>query len=241
MDARGVAETIAPDGRCEIILHRAEPPLEHVGPDWQPQPAAFLYGPLTRALVLEQRGVMDVFGIRLHPWATGCLGEKPGTWRDRAVPLAEIMGEAASSDLLAVAQSADDLTGFIPLAELLLARSLSENAAMADVQAAIDSQADDAGLSVDGIAAKGGLTVRTLSRRFERACGLTAREWIRIARFQAARAALKSGADSLSAIAAEAGYADQAHMTREFRRLAGTTPRPSRAVDVMDVLYAEPG
>lgn len=241
MDARGTAETIAPDGRCEIILHRAEPPLEHVGPDWQAQPAAFLYGPLTRALVLEQRGVMDVFGIRLHPWATGCLGDKPGTWRDRAVPLAEIMGEAASAELLAAARSAANLARFIPIAAPLLAQGLSGNAAMADVQAAIACQADDAGLSVDGLAVKGGLTVRTLSRRFQRACGLTAREWIRIARFQAARAALKSGADSLSAIAAEAGYADQAHMTREFRRLAGTTPQPSRAVDAMDVLYAGPG
>ena len=151
------------------------------------------------------------------------------------------MGEAASAELLAAARSAANLARFIPIAAPLLAQGLSGNAAMADVQAAIACQADDAGLSVDGLAVKGGLTVRTLSRRFQRACGLTAREWIRIARFQAARAALKSGADSLSAIAAEAGYADQAHMTREFRRLAGTTPQPSRAVDAMDVLYAGPG
>lgn len=56
----------------------------------------------------------------------------------------------------------------------------------------------------------------------------------RVLRFRRAERLAGSGA-SLAAVAAQAGYADQAHFTRECRRLTGrspsdlfkTTPEPS--------------
>ena len=70
-----------------------------------------------------------------------------------------------------------------------------------------------------------GLGERQLRRRFERAVGYGPATLVRVQRFQhfLALAEQQPGA-ALSRLAAEAGYADQAHLTRECGRLTGLTP-----------------
>ena len=67
-----------------------------------------------------------------------------------------------------------------------------------------------------------GLGERQLRRRFERAVGYGPATLVRVQHFLAL-AERQPGA-ALSRLAAEAGYADQAHLTRECGRLAGLTP-----------------
>jgi AraC-like DNA-binding protein len=64
---------------------------------------------------------------------------------------------------------------------------------------------------------------RQFERDFLRAVGITAKQFAVIARFRFAAARLSSDR-SLAATAAEAGYADQSHMVRDFRRLGGSSP-----------------
>jgi AraC-like DNA-binding protein len=66
---------------------------------------------------------------------------------------------------------------------------------------------------------------RELQRRFADRVGYGPKTFQRIARFQRAVAQLSRGGAGLAATAASAGYADQAHLTRESRRLAGLSPR----------------
>lgn len=58
--------------------------------------------------------------------------------------------------------------------------------------------------------------------------GLRAVQLVRLARFRRALTLL-DGTASLAAVAVGAGYADQAHLTREFLRMAGVTPGVHRA------------
>ena len=53
-------------------------------------------------------------------------------------------------------------------------------------------------------------------------CGLTPRDVRRLARFERARADL--GRAPLAEVAHRCGYADQAHLTREWGALAGCSP-----------------
>jgi len=62
------------------------------------------------------------------------------------------------------------------------------------------------------------------ARLFATEFGLRPKETARVARFTRARAAALDGGAGLAGIAAVHGYADQAHLTREWRRLAGCTP-----------------
>jgi AraC-like DNA-binding protein len=69
---------------------------------------------------------------------------------------------------------------------------------------------------------------RTLERLFAEQVGLAPRTYARLRRVGAAAAALERAArgpaGSLSALAHGLGYADHAHMTREFTRVMGVTP-----------------
>lgn len=66
---------------------------------------------------------------------------------------------------------------------------------------------------------------RQSERLFKDATGWTPIRFSRLCRFQKAVAMLTSSRDtSLAATAIDCGYSDQAHMTREFRDLAGVPP-----------------
>jgi AraC-like DNA-binding protein len=68
------------------------------------------------------------------------------------------------------------------------------------------------------------LSPRQLHRRCLSAFGYGPRQLSRILRFQRALEEVRCGVP-LARVAAAGGYADQAHLSREVRALAGTTPR----------------
>jgi AraC-like DNA-binding protein len=72
-----------------------------------------------------------------------------------------------------------------------------------------------------------GTTERQLLRRFNAAVGYGPKTLDRVLRFQRflSRApAVANGEEGLARIAAEVGYADQAHLSRECVRLSGLSP-----------------
>lgn len=74
-------------------------------------------------------------------------------------------------------------------------------------------------------AAPSGSGERQLRRRFENAVGYGPATLVRVQRFQCFLALADSEPGTLLVrLAAEAGYADQAHLTRECRRLSGLSP-----------------
>ncbi|MCY1080846.1 AraC family transcriptional regulator [Archangium lansingense] len=73
------------------------------------------------------------------------------------------------------------------------------------------------------------LSTRTLQRAFKDRVGFSPRTYTRITRLQEALTALREHPTrSLSEVAHRIGYADHAHMTREFRELTGRTPSDYR-------------
>lgn len=77
--------------------------------------------------------------------------------------------------------------------------------------------------SVAAAAAHLGITVRQLHRVLRQEVGLAPSTYRRVRRFQRF-VRLSDARVGLAAAAAEAGYADQAHLTRDVTRLAGLTP-----------------
>ena len=79
------------------------------------------------------------------------------------------------------------------------------------------------------LAAEVGWSRRHFAARFQRQVGLTPKATGQVLRFSHALSLLTaphtgSIGTSISTVAAEAGYADQSHLNREFRRLTGSTP-----------------
>ena len=80
------------------------------------------------------------------------------------------------------------------------------------------------------LAAAAGLSRFELVRRFGAQTGLTPHAFQTNVRIAQARRLLAAGA-APAAVAAACGFADQAHLTRAFRRAVGVTPaRYARAV-----------
>ncbi len=178
-------------------------------------------GPDTTAVPADRPAGVRSAGLRFRPGALpSLLGVPASALRDRRVPLADV---APGLDA-AVRPRLEDGDPALPLlAEAALRlpghppdRTLAAVAA----QLAPGTGAD---VSVAGIAEALGCTTRTLHRRCHEAFGYGPAVLRRVLRFRRAVALLAGGVPPAAA-AARAGYADQPHLSREVRALAGRTP-----------------
>lgn len=117
------------------------------------------------------------------------------------------------------------------LEELVVRRDPVEIAEARGVAAiAALAERDRSVCRVDQLATAAGTSVRTLQRLFDRHVGASPsfviRRWRIIEAAEAASAALSSDEEwrGWAAVAADLGYSDQAHLTRDFRRHLGTSP-----------------
>ena len=78
-------------------------------------------------------------------------------------------------------------------------------------------------LKLDEIAAAAGLSATYLIRAFKQRYGMTPHAYLTSCRVQYSRAQLRRGRE-IADVALEAGFADQAHLQRVFKRLLAATP-----------------
>src|SRR5690606_36495513 len=79
------------------------------------------------------------------------------------------------------------------------------------------------GAAVSAVASDVGLTRRHLGELVRVETGVTPQQWRQLARFQRSQPMVAAGR-RLADVAAACGYADQAHLAREWRELAGCGP-----------------
>jgi AraC-like DNA-binding protein len=187
-------------------------------------------GPDTGAVPVARRAGETVIGVRFHPGAgPAVLGPRASELRDTRVPLEAVWGRDGREleERVAAASPAD---GPAVLQQRLLARLAAAREPRPDplVAAAVHLLEGHAVLPgrVGGLGDTLGLGERQLRRRFHAAVGYGPKILARVLRFQRLLELLdRSGPRaSLAAAAADAGYADQAHMTIECARLAGLPP-----------------
>jgi AraC-like DNA-binding protein len=77
---------------------------------------------------------------------------------------------------------------------------------------------------ITALAERTGWSRKHLAQRFHAEIGLAPKAVARIARFENAQTLARRGNAPWAAIAADCGYADQAHMIRDFGEFAGTSP-----------------
>jgi AraC-like DNA-binding protein len=198
---------VLPDGCTDLI--------------WQSGAGAFVAGPDTGPVSDTRPAGTVLVGARFRPGAGGAaLGVPLSELLDQrvdaaelpAVPGGRLPGSLAPAEALRrMAGIATEMVTDRPPDRLVLdaARLLGRPGARAEL-----------------VAARLGLGERQLRRRCQAAVGYGPRMLTRVLRFRRflSRAeAAGTGAD-LAGLAAEAGYADQAHLTRESTRLAGMPP-----------------
>jgi AraC-like DNA-binding protein len=219
----GVADAIIPDGRVELVFHYGGS-FWRYAEDRDPvrQPHALLVGQMIEPVVLATEGIAGVAAIRLRPAAVRTLlgfasNEVSGCFVDlnlifpSAKQLPERLSEAvADSERIAL------------LEQWLTERSCP--APRPHVEGAVETILATSGRApVSALAARAGTSVRQMERQFHADVGLTPKTFARIIRLQAALRRVRQGRP-LNDVALECGFFDQAHMSRDFRELAATSP-----------------
>ena len=161
-------------------------------------------GPATGPKFTSRPAGTPAFGVRFRVGAAGAaLGIPAAELLDATVPLEDVWPDGAEMT---------ERIGDRPSAERLAAM----------VQRRL-TEAPDALVRAAATGADPGLGARQLRRRFADAVGYGPKTLQRILRFQRFLA-LAQGQTDLARLALEAGYADQAHLTRECSRLSGLPP-----------------
>lgn len=214
----GRRETILPDGSFELTFNLGDPVIEHRDGRRERQPMAMLVGETRRAVTIEPAGRVDFVGVRLrHGSAHAVIGAPLREIRDRMLDLRDVNRKLDLRERLA--EERDDAAR----AELIL-RTLRGGEAEALATRAAAAIVRRAGrLSISRLAQNVGVTVRTLSRAFDRALGLTPKTLARVTRLNRAASLLREGG-AAAHVALDAGFYDQAHLVNEFRALAGLSP-----------------
>lgn len=173
-------------------------------------------GPDTRAYVAASGGDQPVVGLRVGGGVgPAAFGIPAYAVRDLRVPVADVWGVRTAGSLRRRVASAPDIGAEL---ERIIGSRLESSPADA-AMSVVDALARR-GCPVPSIAAAVGLSERQLHRRTREAFGYGAKTLSRIHRFQAALAFARAGLPPADA-AVRAGYADQPHLAREVRTLAG--------------------
>ena len=212
--ARGEAhvQRIIPDGCIDLLFTDGE---------------LIIAGPDTESVELELVPNRSIVGLRFRAGqAPAVLGVPASELLDLRVSASELLGSRVSalSDGLASVPTPRAGTALL---ERAVAAWIRERAP-ADVlvtRAIAQLMVPSADWSVASLAAELGVSERQLRRRFLHAVGYGPKLLERVLRLRRfIHAAACSRVNGLAALAAEAGYADQPHLTRECRDLTALTP-----------------
>ena len=225
----------APVGSCTLILSLG-PPLRLFGPAGPTVPASFLAGMHDAAVITEFTGVQHGIQVDLSPLGVFALLRRPMPELTNVAPRLDELDEPRLAALpVRLAEDRDWPRRFARVDATLL-RLLEDSPARADpeVAQAWRRLVRAAGaVTVQELADDTGWSRRHLLTRFRGQVGLAPKPAARVLRFRRAARLLVPAADgrpgppvsgSLTSVAAACGYADHAHLVREFRALAGCTP-----------------
>jgi len=185
---------------------------------------AFVGGLSDRPLMTEFVGAAGGVQVDFTPLgARRCLGLPMEELTNRVVALEDVFGPALLAEEL---QEAPDWPQRFALLDAALLRRAAIGPAPAPEVAWTFRRlaAADGRLSIGALAAEVGWSRRHLASRWRRDVGLTPKATARVLRFERAHALVRAGR-ALADVAYDCGYADQSHFNREFRALAGATPR----------------
>jgi AraC-like DNA-binding protein len=186
---------------------------------WEQGRGAFVAGPDTGPAPAPNRVGTVRIGVRFRPGAGGpALGLPLSELRDQRVDLADLR-PALAGMLPGTLDRWTAVTRVLDVAGRLAADG-PPDIAMAHASRMLADPAARA----EYVAAEVGLSARQLRRRFHDTVGYGPKTLQRVLRFRQFLARIDAGDTDLAAIAAGAGYADQAHLTRECAEMAGLTP-----------------
>ncbi|MGW0708216.1 helix-turn-helix domain-containing protein [Streptomyces sp. NPDC002643] len=221
---------LVPTGRATLLINLAEPftgvrRLGLAGGD-SGSIGSLVVGVEDRPAICVHPGGQEAIRVEFTPLgAYRLFGMPMSELTNLAVRIEDVLGPDAGRLVERLAAMPDWAGRFDLLDAALLARLGGGPEPAPEVGHAWRLLTGSAGVvPIARIAAEVGWSQGYLIRRFTQQIGLTPKASARVLRFRHAVAMLGRGTASLTEISTACGYYDQAHLNREFRAIAGTTP-----------------
>lgn len=188
--------------------------------------SSFASGLFAGPVIIESSGASSCLQIDFTP---------AGARRFFGLPMSELAGRMIGlEDLLSAGGTRlRERLGNLPdwpsrariAQEFVVERIRLAKPASAEIEWTIREIASRRGRSrIDSLASGLGWSRKHLADRFADEIGLGPKAVARIVRMRSAMQVARTGASGWADVAADCGFADQAHLVREFRELAGETP-----------------
>ncbi|GAA1175582.1 helix-turn-helix domain-containing protein [Ornithinimicrobium humiphilum] len=199
-------------------------------------PSALVHGLVTRVFAVDLPPAGRVAGVAFHPGGLAALlGASVLALTDRVVRAEEVLGPDVAEVTRVVLAEPDETARRDALVADLTRRlepvleRVAEDAAYTTVRAAVELMRAREHRTLAPVAEALHVSPRTLQRMFARYVGASPLWVLRRYRLQDAATAIDAGeADDLAALAADLGFADQAHLTRAFTTVIGVPPSAYR-------------
>ena len=205
---------VVPDGMVDVVFDlRAR--------------AVYVNGPRDQPATFTHQRPAELLGVSLRPGTSlALLGVSAASLSLEWRPLSDAIGPVAD-ELARLVFAADGLPARLSILDGFLLARIFATAAEPRVRQAVAEIVDsDGAVDVEALGRAAGASPRNLGRLFDDWVGMPPKRFARSVRLQAVMRRLADAPDlELATLAQEAGYADQAHLTREMRALAGISPR----------------
>jgi AraC-like DNA-binding protein len=221
-------QTIVPDGCMEMIFHYGDLYKQYLQNAKNIiQPKCFLIGQLTRPLKIEPTGQTGIFSIRFHPNGFSSFTSIPiKEMENTATSLEKIWGKDGK-EIGKKVLSANSVSERIKYIESFLLNRLPNIETIDHViKSTVDTILTANGhLSVNDLSKLINISRRQLERKFSSFIGLSPKQLSKTIRFQTTlKMLLNKQFVSLTTLAYEGEYYDQAHFIKDFIEFTGLTP-----------------
>ena len=218
------------DGNTGMVFSFHNKLIAGFGKDAEPEylPESFLYGPLSRFRDLYAAGNTALLVAVFQPWGLGSLTGIPAAdLRDEVISLADLLGTRVQALVqniygqTVVNEKLSLLNTFFT--ELITQKMYGQHAL---IEASVKFITGNRGMVCSQQLEKfTGYTERHTERAFIQFIGSTPKNFSNIIRLHYFIRCLNSAPDeNLTAIGYGAGYADQSHLIKEFKKYTGITP-----------------
>lgn len=223
-------EQILPDGCMELIIHYQDlfERGERADQRLNSQARGFIFGQITKALLLKPLGKIGMIGVRFQSHGLTHFTNIPAfDLTEKSVPLNDLFG--LDGDMLveqvcmagSISAKVDVLGAFLLEHRKFLGGVTPLVMGFVEALKALNGE-----VKMKHLAKQLGVSERQLERRFKLEVGLNPKKMASIIRFKHALYLLQNGQNqTFTEIAHGAGYYDQAHFNRDFKDITGVAPK----------------
>lgn len=228
-DPNNHRQKIIPDGCVEMTFNLKDPIKRYTSKDeFVLHPWAMVMGQRTKSYDIEPVGDVDSFAICFYPLGFANFVNTPlEDLVDKEAPIEDLFGEASAKALGQQIKDASDTQERIAITETFLLDKLHDTRTIESmVKTTVDMlMATNGSTSIRAILKDDASKRRQIERSFKNQIGISPKHLGRVIRLHSAlKMLLNEEGESLTRIAYESEYFDQAHFIKDFKEFTGITP-----------------